>query len=303
MNGLSVEWVEVGPRDGLQSWPRTIPTPAKVGLINNLLGCGFRRLEATSMVHPKRVPQLADAEAVLEALRDRLPQLRVLVPNRHGWERAREAGVRNVAVTVAATDGYNQHNLNRSVKETLHDIDEILQEATRDGVLVDASISVSFGCPYEGAVSVEKVEGVASSLADAGIREIALADTIGTANPAQVESLFQAMRERLPSVRWGAHLHDTRGAAMANLLSALETGITLFEGSVGGIGGSPFAPSAAGNLCSEDALAMLEAMGIQTGIDVNRLVEVARGLSRTLGEKLPGKLHAVEPSQARRVPA
>ena len=298
MTAPSVEWVEVGPRDGLQSWPSTLPTPAKVGLVANLLDCGFLRVEATSMVHPKWVPQLADAEAVLEALQDRIDRLRVLVPNRRGLERARGAGVRNVAVTVAATDGYNQHNLNRSVKETLQEIDEIAGEARRDDVVVDASVSVAFGCPYEGAVPPDRVAEVATALANSGIEEISLADTIGVANPAQVEALFQAMKERLPAVRWGAHFHDTRGTAMANLLSALETGVKMFEGSVGGIGGSPFAPGAAGNLCSEDALAMLEAMGIATGVDVNRLIGVARGLERTLGAALPGRVHALAQREA-----
>jgi len=303
MTGPSIDWVEVGPRDGLQSWPSIVSTPAKIGLITGLLECGFRRVEATSMVHPDRVPQLADAEAVLEALQDRIANLRVLVPNRRGLERAQQEGVRNVAVTVAATDGYNEHNLNRSVKETLDEIEDLVGLAGRDGIVVDASVSVAFGCPYEGRVSPERVAQVASALAGAGIAEIALADTIGVANPAQVETVFQAMKEALPDVRWGAHFHDARGAAMANLLSALETGVSLFEGSVGGIGGSPFAPGAAGNLCSEDALAMLESMGIEIGVDVRRLVQVARGLERTLGERLPGKLHAIEQIQAGSVPA
>ena len=291
----SVEWVEVGPRDGLQSWPATLPTPAKVGLITGLLDCGFRRVEATSMVHPNWVPQLADAEAVLEALQDRRDQLRVLVPNRKGLERALAAGIRNVAV--------NQHNLNRTVKDTLWEIQAITTEAGHDGVIVDASISVAFGCPYEGRVSPQWVAEVADALAEDKIEEISLADTIGVANPAQVEALFQEMKERLPAVRWGAHFHDTRGTALANMLSALETGVSLFEGSVGGIGGSPFAPGAAGNLCSEDALAMLEAMGMVTGVDVNRLIEVARGLERTLGAPLPGRVHALPPPDAGSVSA
>jgi hydroxymethylglutaryl-CoA lyase len=299
----TVDWVEVGPRDGLQSWSNTLPTSTKVGLVTSLLDCGFRRVEATSMVHPKWVPQLADAEALLEALPDHLDHLRVLVPNRRGLERARNAGVRNIAVTVAATDGYNQHNLNRSVAETLQEIAEIAAQARQDGVAVDASISVAFGCPYEGPVAPTRIAEVAAALADAGIEEISLGDTIGVGNPAQVEDLFQALKERLPSVRWGAHFHDTRGTAMANMLAALETGVKLFEGSVGGIGGSPFAPGAAGNLCSEDALAMLDAMGISTGVDVNRLIEVARGLERTLGAPLPGKVHVVGPAEAGRVPA
>src|SRR2546425_10524551 len=255
------------------------------------------------MVHPMCVPQQSASEAVLEELQYRIDRLRVLVPNRRGLDRAKVAGVRNIAVTVAATDGYNRHNLNRSVAETLKDIVEIGSLASRDGIAVDSSISVAFGCPYEGAVSPARVEELAVALADGGIREIALADTIGVANPAQVEEEFQAMKQRLPSVRWGAHFHDTRGAAMANLLSALETGVSLFEGSIGGIGGSPFAPAAGGNLCSEDALTMLEAMGIETGVDVNRLIDVARGLERTLGSRLPGRGHALQSSEARSGPA
>ncbi len=289
-----VEWIEVGPRDGLQSWPTTLPTSSKVGLIHDLLECGFARVEATSMVHPKWVPQLADAEAVLEALHDRIDRLRVLVPNVKGMERAVEAGVRNVAVTLAATEGYNQHNLNRSVEETLGEIAQVNRMAANAGVQVDASISVAFGCPYEGTVRSERVLEVARSLVDAGVGEIALADTIGIANPAQVEDLVQTVRDALPQVRWGTHFHDTRGVAMANLLSALETGIDLFEGSVGGIGGSLFAPGAAGNICSEDALFMLEAMGIETGIDVKQLIDVALRMEKMLGGPLPGRLHALK---------
>jgi hydroxymethylglutaryl-CoA lyase len=289
-----VEWVEVGPRDGLQSWPATLPTPTKVGLIHDLLECGFMRVEATSMVHPKWIPQLADAEAVLDALHDRIDRLRVLVPNVKGMERALEAGVRNVAVTVAATEGYNQHNLNRRISETLHEIAEVCRLAKDAGVQVDASISVAFGCPYEGTVSPQQVLDVARTLAETGIGEIALADTIGIANPLQVEDLLQTVRDTLPGVRWGAHFHDTRGAAMANLLAALETGIELFEGSVGGLGGSPFAPGAAGNICTEDALFMLEAMRIETGVEVRRLIEVCRRLEKTLGGPLPGRVHAVK---------
>src|SRR5256885_12323134 len=183
----AVDWVEVGPRDGLQSWSTTLPTPAKVGLITSLLDCGFRRVEATSMVHPRWVPRLADAEAVLEASQDRIDRLRVLVPNRRGLDRAKDAGVRNIAVTVAATDGYNQHNLNRSVAETLKDIAEIGSLAGRDGIAVDSSISVAFCCPYEGTVSPARVEEVAVVLADRGIREVSLADTICVAHPAHVD--------------------------------------------------------------------------------------------------------------------
>ncbi len=293
-----IEWVEVGPRDGLQNWPTTLPTPAKVGLITGLLECGFARVEATSMVHPKWVPQLADAEAVLDALHDRIAQLRVLVPNLRGMERALRAGVSNVAVNVGATESFNRHNLNRSIEQTLEEIGEVVRLARTANISVDASVSVAFGCPYEGRVASDRVLEVAGALSELGIGEIALGDTIGIANPAQVEALFQAARDRFPRVRWGAHLHDTRGMGLANLLAALETGISLFEGSVGGIGGCPFAPGAAGNICSEDALFMIEAMGIETGVDVPGLIVAARRAEQALGSPLPGKIHRVPDAAA-----
>jgi hydroxymethylglutaryl-CoA lyase len=285
-----IEWVEVGPRDGLQSWPDPVPTPVKVGLIEGLLECGMQRVEATSMVHPKRVPQLADAEAVLEALQDRLPRLRVLVPNARGMERALAAGTRNVAVNIAATESYNQHNLNSTVKETLAEIARVMDLARPAEIRVDASLSVAFGCPYQGEVPVRRVLEVGRALAELGIAEIALADTIGMAHPGRVEELFQTAHDEIGSVRWGAHFHDTRGMALANLLTALETGVSIFEGSIGGIGGS-FAPGAAGNICSEDALYMLDAMGIETGVDLGKLIELARRMEKQLGSPLPGKIY------------
>jgi len=296
-----VEWIEVGPRDGLQNWPATLPTAAKVGLITSLLDCGMARVEATSMVHPKWVPQLADAEALLEALHDRLGRLRVLVPNPHGLERAIRAGVRNVAVTVAATEEFNRRNLNRSIEATLEEIGDMVARARKDAITVDASISVVFGCPYEGTVDPGRVQELTRRLAALGIQEIALADTIGIANPSQVEDVFAAARTALPQVRWAAHFHDTRGMGLANVLVALETGVTIFEGSVGGIGGCPFAPGAAGNICSEDALFMIEAMGLQTGVDLPKLIAAARRAEQVLGSPLPGKIHAVpEPAGAAR---
>ncbi len=298
-----VEWVEVGPRDGLQSWPSALPTPAKIELIIGLLDCGFPRVEATSMVHPKWVPQLADAEAVVDALRDHLDRLRVLVPNARGMERAMRAGTRNVTVTVAATETYNRRNLNRSVKETIEEIAQVVKLARSHAIRVDASVSVAFGCGYEGPVPDSRVLEVAGALEDAGVPEIVLADTIGIANPAQVEQVFQTARERLGPVRLGAHFHDTRGMGLANLLAALETGISLFEGSVAGIGGSPFAPGAGGNVCSEDALHMLDAMGLWTGIDVAKLVLVARRLEKLLGAPLPGRLYRLTVEQPKSVPA
>ena len=302
MSGPIVEWVEVAPRDGLQSWPDTIPTPMKVRLITRLLDCGFRRVEATSMVSSSAIPQLADAEQVLEALQDRMSNLRVLVPNVKGMERALRAGVRQVAVTVGATDAYNRQNLNRSVDETLSEIRQVVEMAGSE-VQVDASVSVAFGCPYDGPVPIDRVLDVCRTLVDHGIQEISLGDTIGIANPAQVEEVFQAARDAIPHLRWGAHFHDTRGMALANILSALETGISLFEGSLGGIGGSPAAPGTAGNVCSEDALYMLDAMGIRTGIDVPRLITVAREAEQILGKPLPGRVHVAPEAEPRRVPA
>jgi hydroxymethylglutaryl-CoA lyase len=295
----AITFVEVGPRDGLQNLPTPAPTPFKVELIQRLFAAGLRRVEATSFVHPRRVPQLADAEAVLAALPSKQRrQVRVLVPHRTGLERAHRAGIGEVLVNVGATETFNQKNLNRSVEATLEEIASVCRDGHAAAIDVEGSISVAFGCPYEGEVKPQAVVAIAERLAAMGIPELSIADTIGIAHPRQVSELFGRLRERLPGTRLAAHFHDTRGMALANTLAALEAGVTTFEGSVGGIGGCPFAPGATGNVASEDLLNMVERMGIHTGVDIDKLVALARWAGRQLQRSLPGRLQQVPDAAA-----
>jgi hydroxymethylglutaryl-CoA lyase len=298
-----VAFVEVGPRDGFQNWPDPVPTSVKLALIDDAIAAGVPRVEVTSLVSPKWVPQLADAEQVLTELsargRDTMARVRVLVPNLKGLERALafvEAGLGNVLVNVGVTDGFNQHNLNRSVAETLAEIKAVVDAAAPAGVRVDASISVAWGCPYDGPVAPEQATEVAARVADLGVSELSFGDTIGVAAPAGVRALSELALERFPGVDISMHFHDTRGLGVANAEAALEAGVRHLEGSIGGIGGCPFAPNSTGNVCSEDMLAMVEDLGFRTGVDVAKLARAAVDLEAALGEELPGKLHRAGPA-------
>ncbi len=294
--GVAVGFIEVGPRDGLQNLPESLPTEAKVGLIESLLDCGPQAVEATSFVAPGWVPQLADAEAVLgELLARRGPEvaarLRVLVPNRRGLERALAAGARWFLANVGASDAFNRRNLNRGREETMAEIRLMAAAAADAGCRLDASLSVAFGCPFEGRVDPGTVLGLAAELEVAGAAAVSVADTIGVADPRQVEELVASLLERLPPERLWLHLHDTRGMALANAAAALGVGCANFEGSVGGIGGCPFAPRSTGNVCSEDLLHMLSRMGARVDVDLAGLCRVASDLERSLGRELPGRLY------------
>ena len=291
-----VRFTEVGPRDGFQNWPDPVETDTKVRLVRAALAAGVQRVEATAMVSPRWVPQMADAEAVLAALSaDEMERVRVLVPNLRGFERAAQAGVQNVLVNVGVTDGFNRKNLNRSVPETLADIDEVLAAAEEADVRVDASVSVAFGCPFDGPVTVEQTMELALRLAEMGVAEVSFGDTIGVATPTVVGTLATYALDRLGGVEVSMHFHDTRGLGVANVYSALEHGIEMFEGSIGGIGGCPFAPRSTGNVCSEDLLWMVEQSGYDSGIDVWALCAAAQELATDLGKELPGKLHRAGP--------
>jgi len=298
-----VRFTEVGPRDGFQNWPRPVSTGVKLELIGAALDAGVPRVEVTSMVSPRWVPQLADAESVLETLRDGggdvLQRVRVLVPNLRGLERAFrffDDGLANVLVNVGVTDGFNHHNLNRSVEETLIDIGEVVAAAGPKKVRVDASVSVAWGCPFDGPVAPEAAIAVGKRLAELGVAELSFGDTIGVAGPAEVRRLSEMALQLFGGLDVAMHFHDTRGLGVANAQAALEAGVRLLEGSVGGIGGCPFAPNSTGNVCSEDMLAMVTDLGYETGINLDRMVEAAVSLERALGEKLPGKLHRAGPA-------
>jgi hydroxymethylglutaryl-CoA lyase len=299
-----VTFIEVGPRDGFQNWHATVPTEVKLKLIRDALGAGVPRVEATSMVSPKWVPQLADAAQVMAGLTQNLVRespadpvrIRVLVPNQRGYQDALAAGARNVLVNVGVTDGFNRHNLNRSVAETVEEIERIALDAAERGVRLDASVSVAWGCPYDGPVEPARAIALAERLVELGVAELSFGDTIGVAAPAEVRELSSMALERFPNVDISMHFHDTRGMGLANAMAALEVGVRSLEGSIGGIGGCPFAPNSTGNVCSEDLLAMVHDLGYETGIDVDAMVEAARDLELALGEALPGKLHRAGPA-------
>jgi hydroxymethylglutaryl-CoA lyase len=280
---------EVGPRDGFQNEPETIDTAEKVRLIDLLSATGLKRMEVTSFVRPDVIPQLADAAEVLLAARRRDGvAFSVLIPNLHGLERALQMRDRfdEVSVFLSASETHNRRNVNRSIEESLAGLEETLVRAGEEGLRREGVIATSFGCPYEGEVRAERVFEIAEKLVAAGCEEVGFGDTTGMANPRQVHEFFAAARERLGGVELTAHFHNTRGQGLANVLAALEEGITSFESSFGELGGCPVPPGSTGNVSTEDVVSMLHEMGVETGIDLPRLVEASRAAQEVLGRPL-----------------
>ncbi len=280
---------EVGPRDGFQNEPETIPTAEKVRLIDLLSGSGLARLEVTSFVRPDVIPQLSDAEEVLGAVQRRDGvSFSVLIPNERGLERA--LGLRDrfdeINVFVSASETHNRKNVNRSIEESLAGLERTLATAREAGLRCEGVISTSFGCPYEGEVPPERVFTIAERLATAGCEEVGFGDTTGMANPRQVGEFFAAARERLAEVELTAHFHNTRGQGLANVLAALGQGVESFESSFGELGGCPVPPGATGNVSTEDLVSMLHEMGIETGIDLRGLIEASAAAQEVLGRPL-----------------
>jgi hydroxymethylglutaryl-CoA lyase len=280
---------EVGPRDGFQNEPETIDTAEKVRLIDLLSATGVGRLEITSFVRPDVIPQLADAAEVLLAVQRRPGvSFSVLIPNERGLERA--LGMRDrfdeISVFLSASETHNRHNVNRSVEESLIGLEATLATAGGAGLRREGVIATSFGCPYEGHVAPERVFEIAERLAAAGCDEIGFGDTTGMANPRQVHEFFAAARERLTGVELTAHFHNTRGQGLANLVAALEEGVESFESSFGELGGCPVPPGSTGNVGSEDVVSMLHEMGVETGIDLPRLIAASRAAQEVLGRPL-----------------
>jgi hydroxymethylglutaryl-CoA lyase len=280
---------EVGPRDGFQNEPETIPTAEKVRLIDLLSGSGLTRLEVTSFVRPDVIPQLSDAEEVLGAVERREGvAFSVLIPNERGLERA--LGLRDrfdeINVFVSASETHNRKNVNRSIEESLAGLERTLATAREVGLRCEGVISTSFGCPYEGEVAPERVFAIAERLTAAGCEEVGFGDTTGMANPRQVGEFFTAARERLGGVELTAHFHNTRGQGLANILAALEQGVESFESSFGEMGGCPVPPGATGNVSTEDVVSMLHEMGIETGVELPRLIEASRTAQEILGRPL-----------------
>ena len=291
---------EVGTRDGFQIEPDFIPTEQKIEAVNALSEAGVPRIEVTSFVHPKVVPQLRDAEAVMAAIRRR-PGTRyaALVPNDKGASRAVDAGVDAIHTVLSASESHNLANVNMTIAESIDKLRAVAQIASRAGVPMQCGISTSFGCPFEGDVPFDRLERVVAQLVDLGARGIGLADTTGMANPRQVAAVLERLTPCFPGIEWTLHTHDTRAMAIPNILAALEFGVTNFDASIGGLGGCPFAPGASGNVCSEDLVHCLHAMGIATGIDLDRLVAVSRRVEQIIGRALPGQIIKAGPSTRR----
>jgi hydroxymethylglutaryl-CoA lyase len=294
----SVRVREVGPRDGFQNEPEVIPTEEKVRLIDCLSRTGLRRLEVTSFVRPDVIPQLADAEEVLRQItRNDGVAYSVLIPNERGLERALAGDFEfdEVNLFLSASETHNQKNVNRSVEESLSGLERVVAQAREAGLRCEGVISVSFGCPYEGEVPLERVFGIARRLAEAGCEEIAFGDTTGMANPMQVRGFFARAFEELPGVELTAHFHNTRGQGLANVLAAVESGVESFESSFGELGGCPVPAGATGNIATEDLVSMLHEMGIDTGIDLERLLDCARKVQEVLGRPLSAHLLTAGP--------
>jgi hydroxymethylglutaryl-CoA lyase len=280
---------EVGPRDGFQNEPETIPTAEKVRLIDMLSATGLKRLEVTSFVRPEVIPQLADAAEVLAGVQRREGvAFSALIPNQRGLERALALRDRldEVNVFVSASETHNRKNVNRSIEESLAGLERTLAAAREAGLRCEGVISTSFGCPYEGEVPEERVFAIAERLAAAGCAEVGFGDTTGMANPRQVGEFFADAGERLGGVELTAHFHNTRGQGLANVLAALEQGVDSFESSFGELGGCPVPPGATGNIATEDLASMLHEMGVETGIELPALVRAARAAEETLGRPL-----------------
>jgi isopropylmalate/homocitrate/citramalate synthase len=288
-----VRIVEVGPRDGLQNERTHIPTADKIHFVDLLSDAGFSWIEVTSFVHPKAVPQMADADEVLRAIHRR-PGTRyvALVPNPRGLARAMAAELKDVALFVAATESFSRANINRSIAQSLEDARAVIDGARPSGARVRAYISVAFGCPYEGPVRPEQVRVVAEQLFGLGVDEVVLGDTIGVATPKDVARLMDTLVELAPVERWGMHFHDTRGMALANVMASLAHGLTSFDSSAGGLGGCPFAgPGAAGNVATEDLLYLLDGMGIQHGVSLDKVLDASRFIVGAVGHPLTSKVY------------
>jgi len=294
----SVQIREVGPRDGFQNEPETVPTDDKVRLVEMLARTGLKRLEVTSFVRADVIPQLADGAEVLR--RADVPDdvaVTVLIPNERGLDNALELRDRfgEVNLFLSATESHNQANVNRSVEESLSGLEKVVTRALAEGLRCEAVISVAFGCPYEGEVAPERVLAIAERLATAGCAELGFADTTGMANPAQVREFLGLAFDRLPSVELTAHFHNTRGQGLANALAALEAGCRSFESSFGELGGCPVPKGATGNIASEDLVSMLHEMGHPTGIDLVKLLDCSREVQRVLGRPLGSHLLTAGP--------
>lgn len=286
----TVKIVEVGPRDGLQNEAKPIPTDRKIAFIEALADTGLSHIEATSFVHSKTIPQLADAVEVAKSL-SRADGIvySALVPNEKGLDRAMEAGIRRIAVFTAASDTFAKRNIKMTVDESIEGFRPVVMRALAAGMTVRGYVSTAFVCPFEGDIAKERVRDVTERLVDLGCDEIAISDTIGAAAPNDVIETVGFVAERVPRKKISLHFHDTYGTALANVHTGLQLGIETYDSSAGGLGGCPFAPGAAGNLATEDLVYMLDRMGLKTGIKLEKIVKAARDVAQCIGRELQSK--------------
>lgn len=286
-----IELIEVSARDGLQNEPEVLSTEVKVELIGRAVAAGIRRLEAVSFVNPKRVPQMADAEAVMAALpaRDDVTYIG-LVLNRRGFDRAAAAGCREVNYALVASDAFSERNQGTTIEQGVAVFEDIAQAAKAEGIRFSLTLSAAFGCPFQGEVRPERVHELVRHCAGMGAFEIGVADTIGVAVPTQVSEMFAEIGRIAPDVILRGHFHNTRNTGIANAFAAVEAGAHALDASIGGIGGCPFAPAATGNIPSEDLVYMLSRMGIETGVDIEALIETAHWIEQQLGRSVPAML-------------
>ncbi len=287
----SVRVVEVGPRDGLQNESTIVSTVKKAEFIKLLTAAGLQDIEVASFVHPKWVPQLADAQDLIRQLE---PQSNVrysaLVPNMKGLERALESGIRRIAVFTAASETFNRKNINMGVQESIDVFRPVVARALKEGLSVRGYVSTCFVCPYEGSIAREKVGSVAEALFDLGVDEVSIGDTIGAATPQDVEITCGYLQERLSGHKLAVHFHDTYGMAIANVYQCLQMGFTIFDSSAGGIGGCPYAPGASGNLATEDLVYLLDRLGIKSGVSLKLLRQASHFMAHELGRDLPSRV-------------
>ncbi len=291
-----VRITEVGTRDGFQAEPRFIPTETKIRIIDRLIDAGVPRLEYSSFMSPRAVPQTADAAEVLAGVdRSRGASLVALIANAKGARRAVDAGVDEIVVVLSASESHNRKNVNRSVDESLAGFREVAEIAHEAGTPVHGAIATAFGCPFEGEVPREQVGRIAREFRTLGFQGVSLGDTTGMATPPLVRALCRHLQDAVPELPLSLHFHNTRGIGLCNVMAGLEEGVRDFESSIGGLGGCPFAPGATGNICTEDLVYLLDEMGIETGIDLERLCEVAREVERVVGHPLPGQVMKAGP--------
>jgi hydroxymethylglutaryl-CoA lyase len=294
-----IEVVEVGPRDGFQMEHKFIPTETKVDVINSLIRCGIRKLEVTSFVSPRAVPQMRDAAEVMAGIDRTLgARLAALVPNVKGAENAARAKVDEMVVFLSVSESHNKSNVNRSVEESLEGFRAVMDVARTAKIPVHSGIATSFGCPFEGNVPVERVKMVVGRLLEMGVQGIGLGDTTGMATPRLVRERVDTLTRAFPNIELTLHFHNTRGIGLVNAFEGLNLGVKIFESSIAGLGGCPFAPGASGNICTEDLVYMLHEAGYETGIDLGKLIEVARRVERVIGRELPGQVMKAGPRSA-----